>query len=372
MSSQRHIAPLHSELRIAVQNNTITASSNIINFVENVRHRQKAYLNRVALMAGLDMALLTVLTSLTYWAMGAPLPDEQWQWVALGMGLTTLLLTGAIIGTRYYQLEDSQHSLGKALFVGLALALPGTGLLMIAQPPFFVSFMVALIVGVTLFTLVSAFCHYVLGQTFQLHVAQSRFYRLEQKMKRVVDFTLAFGGFLAIVPLLAVIALAICLESEGSPLYSQTRVGLREEKFKMWKFRSMVNNAARLEQQHSAVLFKSQNDPRITQVGWVIRKLSLDELPQLWNILVGDMSLVGPRPPMEDEFTVMNRRHRRKFEVVPGVTGLWQITGRVNDERDFDSVAHYDTAYIDHWSLMQDLLILMKTVPVVLLQKGAY
>ncbi len=177
-------------------------------------------------------------------------------------------------------------------------------------------------------------------------------------------------------PMLA-IAILIKLESPGSVFYRQTRIGLKNRQFQIWKFRTMVENASQLQQELEAknevkggVLFKIKDDPRLTKVGKFIRCYSLDELPQLFNVLRGEMSLVGPRPfPLRD-VERFGRDHFGRHQVLPGMTGMWQVNGRSN--ADSDTVFYWDTVYIQQWSLVLDFKILLKTIPVVLTKEGAY
>ena len=154
-----------------------------------------------------------------------------------------------------------------------------------------------------------------------------------------------------------------------------TRVGLNGRSFKIYKFRSMVVNAEELKErladlnEMSGPVFKITNDPRVTAVGKFIRKTSIDELPQLLNVFIGDMSLVGPRPPLLKEVNLYDSKHRKRLAVRPGITCIWQISGR--NEVDFEEWMEMDADYVDRWSLWLDMEILAKTVPVVLLRKGA-
>jgi len=195
-------------------------------------------------------------------------------------------------------------------------------------------------------------------------------------MKRTLDVLGAGAALVLSAPLLLLIAIAIRLESPGPPLFGQERVGLRRRKFRMWKFRSMVMDAEAqlpaLEQLNEVkgAAFKIKNDPRVTRMGRILRKLSLDELPQLVNVLIGDMSLVGPRPlPMRDVERIPNGWQLRRFSMKPGITCLWQINGR--HKIDFDHWMELDLQYIDNWSPGLDLEILMKTLPAVLRGTGA-
>jgi len=196
-------------------------------------------------------------------------------------------------------------------------------------------------------------------------------------VKRLFD--IAFSGFMIILltPLLLFIALAIKLQDGGPIFYRWKVVGFNKEKFTGYKFRTMVVDADRLKAKLEAqnemkgAVFKIRNDPRITIVGRYLRKFSLDELPQLWSVLKGDMSIVGPRPPLETELPRFDSWHRRKLAVKPGLTCLWQISGR-SGITDFDEWVKLDLAYIDNWTLWLDFKILMKTIPAVLLGRGAH
>lgn len=194
--------------------------------------------------------------------------------------------------------------------------------------------------------------------------------------KRTIDVTLsALLGVLALVPL-AVSALLIKLTSRGPVLFRQTRCGLNGRPFTLLKLRTMVADAEeRLEEvahlnEHDGPVFKAANDPRVTAVGRLFRRFSVDELPQLWNVFKGEMSLVGPRPPLPEELARYERWHRRRLSMKPGVTGLWQVSGR-NEISDFEEWMALDLAYIDNWSLTLDLKILARTVPAVLTGRGA-
>jgi exopolysaccharide biosynthesis polyprenyl glycosylphosphotransferase len=178
------------------------------------------------------------------------------------------------------------------------------------------------------------------------------------------------------LPMLS-IAILIKLDSPGSVFYKQIRVGLKGRHFKVWKFRTMVANASQLQKELEArnevqggILFKIKEDPRITKVGMFLRRYSLDELPQLINVVRGEMSLVGPRPLPVRDVDKFSPHHFLRHEVLPGITGLWQVSGRSNT--DSDAVFNLDFAYIQNWSLGLDLQILLKTVQVVLSSKGAY
>ena len=194
--------------------------------------------------------------------------------------------------------------------------------------------------------------------------------------KRAFDIVGAAILLLLAAPVMGLVALAIKLEDGGPVMFRQTRVGLRGEVFQCLKFRSMVLDAearlAELAAAHadSGAMFTMTHDPRITRVGRFIRRFSLDELPQLWNALRGDMSLVGPRPALPSEVAQYDSDTRRRLDVRPGLTGLWQVSGRSN--LSWDDTVRLDLYYADNWSLMQDLMILAKTARAVIGSSGAY
>ncbi|MBQ7680492.1 MAG: sugar transferase [Butyrivibrio sp.] len=195
-------------------------------------------------------------------------------------------------------------------------------------------------------------------------------------LKRGMDIVGGAVGCILTLIMLPFVAIAIKLDSPGPVFFSQIRIGRGGRRFRIYKFRTMVVDAeaqkAALEAQNemNGPMFKMKDDPRVTRVGRFLRKTSLDEFPQFWNILRGDMSLVGTRPPTEAEFETYNEHYRRRISMTPGLTGLWQVSGRSAIE-DFDEVVRLDLQYIDHWSIALDLRILIKTVWVVLFRKGA-
>jgi exopolysaccharide biosynthesis polyprenyl glycosylphosphotransferase len=196
------------------------------------------------------------------------------------------------------------------------------------------------------------------------------------RLKRALDVAVSGLGLVLLSPILAGIALAIKLDSPGPVLFRQVRVGRDGRLFTCFKFRSMVDGAAerhdalRPYSQTTGPIFKMKDDPRLTRVGRWLRRTSADELPQLLNILRGEMSLVGPRPPMPSEVAEYEDWHRRRLEVAPGLTGLWQVSGR--SELTFDEMVMLDLFYAENWSLGLDLKILLQTVPTVILGTGAY
>lgn len=195
-------------------------------------------------------------------------------------------------------------------------------------------------------------------------------------VKRAMDICGAVVGLLITAVVTPFVALAIKIESPGPVFFAQERVGRNGRRFKIYKFRSMYTDAEERKKelmeknQMSGLMFKMDDDPRITKVGKFIRKTSIDELPQFYNILVGQMSLVGTRPPTVDEFNQYNLYYKRRLSMTPGLTGMWQATGRSNIT-DFDEVVKLDLEYIDNWSLGLDIKILFMTVYSVLFSRGA-
>ncbi|AFY74248.1 exopolysaccharide biosynthesis polyprenyl glycosylphosphotransferase [Synechococcus sp. PCC 7502] len=200
----------------------------------------------------------------------------------------------------------------------------------------------------------------------------------EYRCKRLLDFLGALLGIILLAPVFIVVAIAIKVSSPGGVFFSQERIGLNGKVFRMWKFRSMCINASdrqaeleKLNESQDGVMFKIKRDPRIIPIGHLIRRLSIDELPQLFNVLMGQMSLVGPRPLPIRDVALFADWHHIRHGVLPGITGLWQISGR-SDLDTIDDAVRLDLHYIDHWSLNLDLAILVDTVSIVLFGKGAY
>ena len=196
--------------------------------------------------------------------------------------------------------------------------------------------------------------------------------------KRIIDIFGSVVGIVLFSPIMLITAIAIKLDSKGPVLFKQQRAGLNGRPFKMYKFRSMCVDAEELKEKlreqnevKDGMMFKIKDDPRITKVGKFIRKTSIDELPQFFNVFLGNMSLVGTRPPTMDEVAKYERTHWRRMSIKPGITGLWQISGR-SQITDFDQVVELDTEYIDKWSIWYDFWIMIKTVFSMLRRKGAY
>ena len=195
-------------------------------------------------------------------------------------------------------------------------------------------------------------------------------------IKRGFDVLASGLALILLSPLFLVLIILIKREDGGPAFYSQERIGKNEKPFKMWKFRSMIVNAdqmvEQLEEQNEidGAMFKIKDDPRVTKIGHTIRKYSLDELPQLWNVLKGDMSLVGPRPPLPMEVEDYTPYDKLRLIVTPGCTGLWQVTKR--NEADFDEMVWLDIVYINHSGILEDLKLIIKTILVMIHPNGAY
>ncbi|ARW20159.1 UDP-glucose:undecaprenyl-phosphate glucose-1-phosphate transferase [Pediococcus pentosaceus] len=194
--------------------------------------------------------------------------------------------------------------------------------------------------------------------------------------KRMLDIVASVIGLIVLSPVFLIVSLAIKAEDRGPIFYSQVRLGKGQRPFKMYKFRSMIVDADKkieklLEQNEvEGAMFKMKEDPRITRVGRFTRKHSLDELPQLLNVLAGDMSLVGPRPPLEREVADYSEHDKQRLIVKPGCTGLWQVTAR--NDVDFSGMVDLDLQYIEKSGLMFDVIILFKTIGIVFKPNGAY
>jgi lipopolysaccharide/colanic/teichoic acid biosynthesis glycosyltransferase len=201
-------------------------------------------------------------------------------------------------------------------------------------------------------------------------------WRLQSALKRLLDIILAAAGLLALAPLFAVVALIIRTTSRGPVLYEWRVLGRHAEPFTGYKFRTMVIDADELKARYAernemrGPVFKMRDDPRITRAGRWLRRYSIDELPQLWSVLKGDMSLVGPRPPAPEEFVAFEPWQRGKLAVTPGITCIWQVEGR-SRINDFAQWAALDLEYIRRWNLWLDLRILLRTIPAVLSARGA-
>lgn len=192
-------------------------------------------------------------------------------------------------------------------------------------------------------------------------------------IKRFIDIIGSLIGLTIFGLIFFPVALAIKLDSSGSILYSQERYGLMGHSFRIYKFRSMVQNAdqlkAQIKNEAKGLIFKNQNDPRITQVGRFLRKTSLDEFPQFWNVLKGEMSLVGTRPPTADEVSKYDVHHWQRLNVKPGLTGEWQVSGR-SLIKDFEDVVQLDLRYQAQWHPLYDLVLIYKTVLMILTKRS--
>jgi len=219
-----------------------------------------------------------------------------------------------------------------------------------------------------------------LGGVLGLELSQRLLLPGPRSLKRIIDLASAVLGGLLISPLLLLIALLIKLDSRGPVFYGHTRIGQEGRRFKAWKFRSMIPDADRVLQEYLKrhpelraewkEAQKLKNDPRVTRVGYWLRKLSLDELPQLWNVIKGEMSLVGPRPIVQEELAKYGEKGVLYLKVKPGMTGLWQVSGR--SETSYEERVELDAYYVRNWSIWLDLYILARTIWVVLFSCGAY
>jgi len=195
-------------------------------------------------------------------------------------------------------------------------------------------------------------------------------------VKRTFDIGVSLFVGVLLLPLWLLVALAVRLESRGPVFFRDRRIGVGEREFGMLKFRTMVAGAdtlqAGLEAENEAggALFKIRDDPRVTRFGRVLRRLSLDEIPQIVNVLQGEMSLVGPRPLPLRDYALLEENHKARYAVLPGMTGLWQISGRSG--LTYDDLVRLDLTYLENWSIWLDITIIAKTIPAVLTRRGAY
>jgi lipopolysaccharide/colanic/teichoic acid biosynthesis glycosyltransferase len=204
---------------------------------------------------------------------------------------------------------------------------------------------------------------------------QATHHSVSSKIKRLIDVVGAIAGLILTAIIFIPIAVAIALDSPGSIFYSQIRCGLQGNCFRIWKFRTMGSDAERqkhlVENEAEGNFFKNKNDPRVTRVGKFLRSTSLDEFPQFWNVLCGEMSLVGTRPPTPDEVENYQGFHFQRLLVRPGITGEWQVRGR-SSIKNFDDIVRLDIDYQNKWTPIYDLQLIIQTVGVVFAKKGAY
>ena len=209
-----------------------------------------------------------------------------------------------------------------------------------------------------------------------LTIKEIRLQGLNAAMKRIFDIVISLAALVVLSPVIVIVAAVIKLESRGPVFFAQKRMGKDGKIFNLYKFRSMVMNAESMfetvvaQKGGGIIRFQAKDDPRMTRFGRVIRKLSIDELPQLINVLKGDMSLVGPRPPVPIEVEKYSAWHRKRLRVRPGITGLWQVSGR--SELPFEDMVRLDIYYIENWSLWMDFRIILRTIPTVIFGAGAY
>ena len=214
------------------------------------------------------------------------------------------------------------------------------------------------------------------GTTSVIRLSPRLFTDGELLIKRLMDICGAIVGCLICILFGIIVAPLIFLEDPGPIIFKQKRVGRNGKYFYIYKFRSMYQNAEErlkdLQSQNEmqGFMFKMKNDPRITKIGKILRKTSIDELPQFFNVLEGSMSLIGTRPPTVDEYNQYSAHHKRRISIKPGITGLWQVSGR-SEITDFEEIVRLDCFYIDHWSIASDIKILLKTFGAVFTGKGS-
>jgi lipopolysaccharide/colanic/teichoic acid biosynthesis glycosyltransferase len=221
------------------------------------------------------------------------------------------------------------------------------------------------------FVILRSFCYFLFKKySWKLVIGSTLF------LKRCFDIILSVILIFILSPIFLLTALLIKLEDRGPVIYCQQRVGIKGKRFTIYKFRSMITNAERVRDELNdlnetqSIIFKIRKDPRLTRTGRIIRKFSIDELPQLFNILKGDMSIVGPRPPLPSEVSKYRLRDLKRLDVTPGLTCFWQVSGRSNIN--FDGQVDLDLQYIESQSIWTDIKLLFKTIPAVLTGRGAY
>ena len=236
----------------------------------------------------------------------------------------------------------------------------------------------AVVTSSKIFTPVSlkSFLSFSIGRELSGDPAINRAHRsVNSQAKRLLDIIGALVGLAITAIVFIPLAIAIQIDDPGPVLYSQIRCGYKGRRFRVWKFRSMVVDADKIkhlvENQAKGLIFKNTHDPRITRIGNFLRRTSLDELPQFWNVLMGDMSLVGTRPPTLDEVSQYQPHHWKRLDVKPGITGEWQTCGR-SSVPDFEDIVRMDLDYQHKWSVLYDIELILKTLVVVFNKEGAY
>jgi exopolysaccharide biosynthesis polyprenyl glycosylphosphotransferase len=218
---------------------------------------------------------------------------------------------------------------------------------------------------------------FVPGQSVPLFTLRPPVFEgIDYALKRLLDLVVSALALIVLAPVMVSIALAVKLSSRGPVIYRSVRPGIAGKPFHCLKFRTMREHADHLQgdleplNEKSGALFKIRRDPRLTPIGPFLRRFSLDELPQLINVIRGEMSMVGPRPLPVRDFERLEEWHKKRYLVLPGITGLWQVSGR--SELDFDDLVRLDFLYLERWSVLLDLSILLKTIPAVLSKRGAF
>lgn len=341
-----------------------------------IQRRRSQNLERVLVVGARNSAVplmerLVRQPELGYHVVGICLPERSGRPRQVAVGDTTVPVLGTFDEVSSSVAESgattvavtSAEALGHDAMQGLSWDLEGLNVDMIVSP------------GVTDVAGPRVMVRPVAGLPL-LHIDKPRYEGANRFRKAIVDRIGSAVILLALAPLFLALAVAIKLDSPGPVFYRATRVGLNNKPFLMWKFRSMVQDAdkrkaeLRALDEGAGVLFKMRDDPRVTKVGAFIRRYSLDEIPQLLNVLGGTMSLVGPRPPLPEEVEQYDGRVARRMLVKPGMTGLWQVSGR--SDLSWEESVRLDLSYVENWSIMQDALILWRTLRAVLNKDGAY
>lgn len=285
--------------------------------------------------------------------------DSSFFFTALSLLLCSIVLTGQ------YKNEANSYAFGKALLV--APLLLDSAALVFHMPT-------SVALYLFWFQLFLGLAEQALALAFNTKESpKGLYYFLERGFKRIFDICFATFLLILLLPFLGLISVLVLLETRESPFFLQTRIGLQNKAFKMFKLKTMRSSTTEIVTSNATQnkrLYDCRNDKRITQFGQYLRKLSIDELPQIINVLVGNMSFIGPRPLIPEEHDMVDRVGIRT-QVRPGISGLWQVKGRINYERNASSVAQYDEEYIQTWCTYNDLKIFIFTIPVVLFCKGA-
>jgi exopolysaccharide biosynthesis polyprenyl glycosylphosphotransferase len=308
--------------------------------------------------------------------------ENDWEYQITSLTILDHDMVGQLIsGIEVKANQDDMYEIAKQeVLDGVFIHIPGDGTLNINLEEIVLKFQnMGITVDISINTFGLKIHEKVVREMSGYHVLtfSSRLFDESQMLlKRIVDIIGGIVGSIITICLTTFIAPLIYIESPGPIFFSQTRIGKNGRRFRIYKFRSMYMDAEERKaelmkyNEMNGLMFKIKDDPRVTKVGRILRKTSLDEFPQFFNILKGDMSLVGTRPPTESEFLQYEGRHKRRLTLKAGLTGIWQVSGR-SDITDFEDVVKMDLEYIDNWSILMDIKILLKTVGVVMFRRGA-